>query len=530
MKSSSSSLTLISLISVLGLVACSPDSGSSTSSGGPGGGDAGGGDTSANASSGGEPGSGGGAAQGSPTTSVTSAGGDGDGGTSGSSDGGGPSNGGGGPGNGGGNPGAGGDGTGGDVTASSSTGASDIDGDGFTIDGGDCDDTRDDINPDATEICNTRDDNCDGNVDEGFDVDGDTYSTCLGDCDDNNGAVNPGGTEVPNGIDDDCDGDADGPFIDNDGDGYTEAQGDCNDDDDKIGPGAIEFQGNNVDDDCDGQTDEGAVSCDSGLSSDLATDYGRAIGLCNGEIQSGSFDGPLVGRLITGAYGDNNAPLNRPTEGASFVHLSSGLADNSIKNGGYGFDGQTGGGSCTTSAHPAPLGDPGACGFADPADVCDKTEVSLSIRVPQNAQSFSYDFQFMSAEYQVYRCSIFDDTFLAMLSSQAFNGNISFDLAGNVMSVNTGFFDICYDDFDPAPPNICTTDPVATLANTGFDANSAGATVPLTTTAPVVPGEIITLRFIIFDEGDDALDSSVLIDNFRWSLDPSDGPGTEPTN
>jgi hypothetical protein len=42
-----------------------------------------------------------------------------------------------------------------------------------------------------------------------------------------------------------------------------------------------------------------------------------------------------------------------------------------------------------------------------------------------------------------------------------------------------------------------------------------------------VPGETITLRFVIFDEGDDILDSSVLIDNFQWSLNPSDGPGTE---
>lgn len=42
--------------------------------------------------------------------------------------------------------------------------------------GTDCDDTNTTINPAATEVCNTADDNCDGNIDEGV------TSTC-GDCD-----------------------------------------------------------------------------------------------------------------------------------------------------------------------------------------------------------------------------------------------------------------------------------------------------------------------------------------------------------
>jgi hypothetical protein len=52
--------------------------------------------------------------------------------------------------------------------------ASDRDGDGYVSDddmgGHDCDDAKADVNPDAQELCNGRDDNCDKKQDEGFDV------------------------------------------------------------------------------------------------------------------------------------------------------------------------------------------------------------------------------------------------------------------------------------------------------------------------------------------------------------------------
>ena len=95
----------------------------------------------------------------------------------------------------------------------------------------DCDDFANAVNPAATEVCNTIDDNCNGSVDEGVlntyyaDGDGDGYgagapiqacsqpvntSTNDDDCEDLANAVNPGATEVCNGgVDDDCDGLAD---------------------------------------------------------------------------------------------------------------------------------------------------------------------------------------------------------------------------------------------------------------------------------------------------------------------------------
>lgn len=87
--------------------------------------------------------------------------------------------------------------------------------------------------PAATEVCNGRDDNCDGQVDEGCDGDGDGYcaasmevssgATCQpGDCDDTNPAVNPGALERCSGVDENCNGQVD-EGCDDDGDGFCDA-------------------------------------------------------------------------------------------------------------------------------------------------------------------------------------------------------------------------------------------------------------------------------------------------------------------
>ena len=57
----------------------------------------------------------------------------------------------------------------------------------------------------------------------------------------------------------------------------------------------------------------------------------------------------------------------------------------------------------------------------------------------------------------------------------------------------------------------------ALLAGTGFDVwGDAASTGWLRTTVPVTGGTTITIRILIYDVGDGASDSSVLLDNFLW--------------
>jgi hypothetical protein len=171
--------------------------------------------------------------------------------------------------------------------------------DGYVAVPGDCDDADPAIHPGAEEVLNGRDDNCDGQTDEGLgqwwylDLDGDAfgedeqavfqverpdqYAAAGGDCDDLDPGRFPGATELHNGLDDDCDGVVDNGFEqwwfrDADGDGFGEdldlvfaleppegyvaSPDDCDDADPGVYPGAPELL-NGIDDNCDGHVDEG---------------------------------------------------------------------------------------------------------------------------------------------------------------------------------------------------------------------------------------------------------------------------------
>ena len=108
--------------------------------------------------------------------------------------------------------------------------AVDADSDGFVA-ADDCDDANAEVNPDATEVCNGVDDDCNDVVDDDAfdatafyeDADADrfggstTVTACEapngyvsddGDCDDSNGDINPGADELCDSADLDCDGNA----------------------------------------------------------------------------------------------------------------------------------------------------------------------------------------------------------------------------------------------------------------------------------------------------------------------------------
>jgi hypothetical protein len=81
---------------------------------------------------------------------------------------------------------------------------------GYIANNGDCNDSNSTIYPNAPEILNMLDDNCDGIVDNGNfygDADADGFSVVQGDCNDTDASINPGATEVVgDGIDNNCNG------------------------------------------------------------------------------------------------------------------------------------------------------------------------------------------------------------------------------------------------------------------------------------------------------------------------------------
>ena len=161
----------------------------------------------------------------------------------------------------------------------------------------------------------------------------------------------------------------------------------------------------------------------------------------------------------------------------------------------------------------------------------------------------------MSGDWPDYVCSQFNDGFVAYLTSAALSGgtpaNVATDTSGNPVSVNASSLPVC----TPGTPlgcantgtilpgdggtSVCASGP-GSLSGTGFGlddggvaycttvSTSGGGTNWLTTTAPVQPGELMTLELIIWDTGDASWDSSVLLDTFRW-LPSAAGPITVPS-
>ncbi len=196
---------------------------------------------------------------------------------------------------------------------------------GYIGDDSDCDDADGAVNPDAIEVCDAIDNDCDASTDEAdaddaqtwyADADLDTFGdvsvhtvACDApagfvsddqDCDDDDVTINPDGAEVCNAADDDCDGETDEDsaidaspwYADTDGDGYGNADDavvacdapagyidddtDCDDGVNGDHPGATETC-DGADNNCDSAVDEaGAVGESTFYADGDADTYGNA--------------------------------------------------------------------------------------------------------------------------------------------------------------------------------------------------------------------------------------------------------------
>ena len=192
----------------------------------------------------------------------------------------------------------------------------------------------------------------------------------------------------------------------------------------------------------------------------------------------------------TNGVGVSNASLGSwfPTQGSTFAILSSGKApDATLPN--------------DSGRHSTELSG------LNNIQGNDLVRLQMRLKVPKDANCAAFDFAFYSEEFPEFVGSSYNDTFTAQLDSSILTivgskvnapGNFAFDTQANIIDVNTVFG-------------------VSAPTGTTYD----GVTPLLRARTAVTPTATITLTLSIQDLGDSVWDSTVFLDKFFWSEDPT---------
>ena len=356
---------------------------------------------------------------------------------------------------------------------------------------GDCDDDDTSFSPLVVEKCDDLDNNCNLLIDEGCDDDGDGFCdadlemvmvgdppawpvVCFnghGDCYDYSPLVSPDGEEIEaDGLDNDCDGEKAG---------------------EEIGPPPLECIGA-----CTGQTLDAALC---------------ALDLCYPDL--------IIGKQV---YSPTNDNINNAW--SAIEHY--GYASNDLAPFGPPSYLVMGSGYVTSNSHQDQL--PGSGSASDPFasdgyQMYDAVEMKVVMKAPPGINGFSIDYIFMSAEYEEWIGSSFNDKFYVILNAPTTTGGkdqvINFTKCSNpnsywdyiqdgqkwcFIAINTAFSEPCFS-------------PSTNIAGTGHECGAGGSSSGwLTTTWPIQAEEQFELRFHIHDTSDQIYDSTVVIDNFQW--------------
>ena len=259
--------------------------------------------------------------------------------------------------------------------------------------------------------------------------------------------------------------------------------GDCNDHDSLINPCAFDTNDPNdpvgtdgIDNDCDGFVDN-LITCETGLASGFDHDARRttlnAADLCDNRalpaarrLASGTAPPSRTAQRITEHMGNSGdfVPRTLPPNPAGapaatnvyMSFLSNGIAEDDVGRP-VVPDVQRDGlrhhlhepHAPERRAERQPLRHGrlrgGRRSERHAVAVHDYTELRMTIKAPINAGSFSFDFAFFSEEYPVYVCQGFNDTFLAIQTSQQYpdGQQIAYDANGHRINVNNSFFQDC---------------------------------------------------------------------------------------